>query len=36
MSMMDEIFSGFTSMPHFDTTKPRSMPLGTLNAFLRV
>jgi hypothetical protein len=29
MSIMAEIFSGLASMPHSDTTKPRSMPLGT-------
>jgi hypothetical protein len=29
MSMMAEIFSGLASMPHSNTTKPRSMPLGT-------
>jgi hypothetical protein len=30
MSMMAEIFSGFSLMSRSDTTKPRSMPLGTL------
>jgi hypothetical protein len=29
MSMMAEILSGLASTPRFDTTKPRSMPLGT-------
>jgi hypothetical protein len=29
MSMMAEIFSGLASMLRSDTTKPRSMPLGT-------
>jgi hypothetical protein len=29
MSMMVEILPGLASMPRSDTTKPRSMPLGT-------
>jgi hypothetical protein len=29
MFMMDDILSGLASMPRSDTTKPRSMPLGT-------